>query len=91
MAYIATSCVFFLGSLVAQAEGYISDDWGYELVSLPGAVGEAPLKAVKLFLSYLNSTRPVSQVPWPNRATGFALLTIASACLSLVYRVSGFS
>lgn len=47
-----------------------------------GTAGETALKPVKLFVCCLNSAQPTPQVPWPNKATVFALQTIGSFCPS---------
>lgn len=46
--------------------------------------GKAALKLVKLFACCLNSSQPTTQVPWLNRASGFALQTVGSVCPSLL-------
>lgn len=63
-----------------------------QILSL-GTVGEAALKPLKLFAYCLNSAQPTSQVPWPKRATVFALQTIGSFCPSQLesYWATGLS
>lgn len=69
---------------LGRLEAICSDKWGYNLVSLYGHSGRSSCKTGKA-LCCLNSSQPVPQIPWLERATGFALKTIGSAylCLSL--------
>ena len=42
-----------------------------------------------LFVCRFDSSQPMPQVPWPNRATGFVLGVISSVCPPLSSRVAG--
>ena len=58
--------------------------WGYKLVSWEEQ--ENHFEDQKGFVCGPLSSQPVTQVLWPNRATGFALQRISSACLDSVLK-----
>lgn len=74
---VCSGKVFWLEELKAV----FSSKWGYKLVSLPGSSGRRSSKATKAVCG-LESSRPVPEVPWQNRSTGFALRMISSVSLS---------
>lgn len=72
-----------LGFLLGWTEGCILQWVGYKLVSLSGVLEPSP-RPMRLLVYGLDSNQPVPQVPWLNRAPGFALQLVTSAWQTLL-------
>lgn len=60
-----------------RLKAVFSNEWGYDLDSLPGHSGRSNFKTSKVLYCH-NSSWPTPPVPFPNKATNFALQTIIS-------------
>lgn len=82
----ATQCA--LVRLLDQ-EAWRSYECNYEFISLPQCSGRSNSKTtISLFVCGGDWSQSMPQVPWPKRATCFAL-EVSSACLPLNLRITG--